>query len=124
MCMSMLTVLCCRYIGRLNRLDAENYLEGMRDGTYLVRQSEAQSDYTHAICIRYESKHIDHVTLYCSAVLLMCNCTCLDLHIVRQNFSCNSVPVSVLLNTIVFRLWERTRTFDLFHIRFAHEVKY
>lgn len=124
MCMSMLTVLCCRYIGRLNRLDAENYLEGMRDGTYLVRQSEAQSDYTHAICIRYESKHIDHVTLYCSAVLLMCNCTCLDLHIVRQNFSCNSVPVSVLLNTIVFRLWERTRTFDLFRIRFAHEMKY
>ena len=69
---SMLTVPCCRYIGRLNRLDAENYLEGMRDGTYLVRQSEAKSDYTHAICIRYGSLHDDHVTFYpcCSVVLL------------------------------------------------------
>ena len=59
---------------------------------------------------------------YCSAVLLVCNCTWLDLHIVRQSFSCDSVPVSMLLSTIVFRLWERTRTFDLFHIRFTHEV--
>lgn len=66
---SMLTVPCCRYIGRLNRLDAENYLEGMRDGTYLVRQSEAKSDYTHAICIRYGSQYNDHMTFYLYCLL-------------------------------------------------------
>lgn len=42
-----------RYIGKMNRLVAEQYLEGMRDGTYLVRQSQSNSDYTHAICVRY-----------------------------------------------------------------------
>lgn len=44
---------CYRYVGKLSRLEAEQCLEGLRDGTYLVRKTESKHpEYTHAIAVR------------------------------------------------------------------------
>lgn len=36
----------------MSRLEAEQCLEGVKDGTYLVRKSESRTDYTHAIAVK------------------------------------------------------------------------
>lgn len=41
-----------RYVGKMSRLEAEHCLEGLKDGTYLVRKSESRSEYTHAIALK------------------------------------------------------------------------
>lgn len=41
-----------RFVGKLSRMGAEKYLEGMKNGTFLVRESDGQQGYTHAIAIR------------------------------------------------------------------------
>lgn len=42
-----------RYVGKINRLEAEQCLEGLRDGTYMVRKTEGKTpEYTHAIAVR------------------------------------------------------------------------
>ena len=42
----------CRFAGKLSRLEAERILAGMRDGTYLIRESDSPcSSYTYAIAI-------------------------------------------------------------------------
>ena len=51
----------CRYGGKITRLEAEHCLEGLKDGTYLVRKSESRTDYTHAIAIKlvqYYTKYV------------------------------------------------------------------
>ena len=47
-------VLCTvfRYAGKITRLEAEHCLDGLRDGTYLIRKCESRTDYTHAIAIK------------------------------------------------------------------------
>ena len=43
-----------RYVGKMNRLEAEQRLEGLRNGTYLVRRTAGKTpEYTHAIAVRY-----------------------------------------------------------------------
>jgi len=41
-------------MGKLSRLEAEQCLEGLRNGTYLVRRTLGKTpEYTHAIAVRY-----------------------------------------------------------------------
>ena len=41
-----------RFAGKVSRMGAEKCLEGMKNGTFLVRESNRQQGYTHAIAIR------------------------------------------------------------------------
>ena len=41
-----------RFAGKVSRMGAEKCLEGMKNGTFLVRESDRQQGYTHAIAIR------------------------------------------------------------------------
>ena len=40
-----------RFVGKLSRSRAESYLEGAKNGTFLVRESEGQREYKHAIAV-------------------------------------------------------------------------
>lgn len=41
-----------RFAGKLSRPTAESYLEETKNGTFLVRESERQRDYKHAIAVK------------------------------------------------------------------------
>lgn len=41
-----------RFVGKLSRTAAESYLLNAKTGTYLVRESEGQRDYTYAIAVK------------------------------------------------------------------------
>ncbi|XP_064400460.1 tyrosine-protein phosphatase non-receptor type 11-like isoform X2 [Halichondria panicea] len=69
------------YVGRLNRLEAEQCLEGLRNGTYLVRRTVGKTpEYTHAIAVRWNDQPF-HIRLYKR-----------DKSFSVANFHCNKFP--------------------------------
>jgi hypothetical protein len=51
------------FVGKLSRSTAEHCLNGTKNGTFLVRESEGQREYKHAIAVRWKNQP-SHIRIY------------------------------------------------------------
>ena len=78
--------LCCRYVGKKSRIEAEQALHRMRDGVFLIRESD-QRPGEFAIALKY----VCHESVLCHTELFSICCNGLRsfcLKIVQQTISC------------------------------------